>query len=542
MFTSLIRLLAAVLVLIPVGAFAAPPVIELQKTGQTLCYDASGAEITCTGTGQDGEKQTGLAWPAPRFTNNGDGTITDHLTDLVWLQNADCYNGIGWQAALDNAALLANGACSLGDGSTAGDWRLPNRVEFLSLVNYQQSDGAIWLDSQGFLNAVHGWYWTSDTYVTRPAEKWVVHTVGDALTNVTAPDAPTFHALFVRNLTGPIADVTPASADFGQVGVNAPSAPQTFTIANSGKTSLTVSGITVTGTDAAMFAVNPATGASGACGSLTPTIAAGANCTIAVVFTPASVGAKTAALRVASNSLTTPSIDRSLTGTGIEGGFDVTASVPGGNGTISSTNPLHVASGATASFTLAPAAGFRPAATVSGTCPAGSLNGNTYTTGAITTSCTVVFSFVPQASFNIGTVTSGNGSIVCTPGTTVEANTPVSCTVTPAQGNSIAAVTIDGATQSVTDATTFTHSFGPVTADHVVSATFAVIGVSGAETIADAIKVFQAVMGRVQLTDQEKSRYDVAPLGSDGKPNPDGIIDVGDVVILLRKIAGVITW
>lgn len=464
MLNSLIRLVAAGLMLAPVCAFAAPPVAELPKTGQTLCYGTDGTEIPCTGTGQDGEKQAGVAWPTPRFTANGDGTITDKLTDLVWLQNADCFNVIGWQSALDNARTLANGACGLNDASVAGDWRLPNRVEMLSLVNYQQPDGAVWLDSQGFTNGVHGYYWTSDTYVPTPAQKWVVHSVGDALTDVSSGAQNAIHALYVRNLAGPVAEVTPASADFGNVGVNVASAPQSVTIANSGKASLIVSGMTVTGADSAMFAINPGDGSAGTCGSLTPTIAGGANCTVTVVFTPTSTGAKTATFSLASNSLNTPVIERALTGTGIVSGFNIAASVTGG------------------------------------------------------------------------------GSIVCTPGTSVQANTEVTCTVTPAQGNRIASVTVDGASQVFSDPLTYTHAFGPVSADHTINASFVPVGASGSETLADAIKAFQAIMGKTQLSDQEKTRYDVAPLGADGKPTPDGVIDVGDVVILLRKIAGVISW
>ena len=33
-------------------------------TGQTRCWDASGREIPCRGTGQDGESQRGAPWPA----------------------------------------------------------------------------------------------------------------------------------------------------------------------------------------------------------------------------------------------------------------------------------------------------------------------------------------------------------------------------------------------------------------------------------------------------------------------------------------------
>lgn len=44
---------------------------QLPQTGQTKCYDTTGAEIPCAGTGQDGEIQVGVAWPEPRFTDHG---------------------------------------------------------------------------------------------------------------------------------------------------------------------------------------------------------------------------------------------------------------------------------------------------------------------------------------------------------------------------------------------------------------------------------------------------------------------------------------
>src|SRR5205814_55397 len=57
------------------GAFCLP------ATGQTTCWDGSGNVIGCAGTGQDGELRRG----APlSYTDNGDGTITDNNTGLVW--------------------------------------------------------------------------------------------------------------------------------------------------------------------------------------------------------------------------------------------------------------------------------------------------------------------------------------------------------------------------------------------------------------------------------------------------------------------------
>src|SRR3990172_8416840 len=42
--------------------------IALPRTGQTKCYNVLNAETSWTGSGQDGEKQAGVAWPGTRFT------------------------------------------------------------------------------------------------------------------------------------------------------------------------------------------------------------------------------------------------------------------------------------------------------------------------------------------------------------------------------------------------------------------------------------------------------------------------------------------
>ena len=51
------------------------------KTGQTTIYAA----------GDDGALQKGVAWPTPRFTDNDNGTVTDNLTGLIWMKNANAF-------------------------------------------------------------------------------------------------------------------------------------------------------------------------------------------------------------------------------------------------------------------------------------------------------------------------------------------------------------------------------------------------------------------------------------------------------------------
>lgn len=108
------------------------------KTKQTTCYtdEEPGDEIDCTNTGRDGDLQKGVEWPDPRFTDNLDGTVTDHLTGLIWLKDGNCFGERIWVDALSDCNGLADGSCGLTDGSRPGAWRLPNVKELQSLIDY----------------------------------------------------------------------------------------------------------------------------------------------------------------------------------------------------------------------------------------------------------------------------------------------------------------------------------------------------------------------------------------------------------------------
>ncbi len=159
-------LLAAMPFVAGAGTLAVP------RTGQTGCFSATGVVVPCAGTGQDGEKQAGAPWPAPRFADNGDGSVTDRLTGLVWLRDADCRETVGgvargsglldWPAALAWSNGLAHGRCGLSDNSAAGDWRVPNVNELRSLVDYGRHDPAL-PAGHPFVNVRSVWYWTSTT-------------------------------------------------------------------------------------------------------------------------------------------------------------------------------------------------------------------------------------------------------------------------------------------------------------------------------------------------------------------------------------------
>jgi hypothetical protein len=158
------------------------------ETGQVTCFGPSGTVIACAGTGQDGDFRPGVAWPNPRFVNNGDGTVTDMLTGLVWLRDASCADLAGtdafgrgtWLTALSAVGSLADGACGLTDGSEAGNWRLPSRFEIESLIDLEYAYPALsnaagtakWTEGNAFSGVQSGGYWSSTSNASFPQYAW----------------------------------------------------------------------------------------------------------------------------------------------------------------------------------------------------------------------------------------------------------------------------------------------------------------------------------------------------------------------------------
>jgi hypothetical protein len=162
---------------------AASILAPVADTGQQGCWDAVGNPISCTNTGQDGETQAGVDWPAPRFAVNGDGTITDNLTGLSWLQDANCFNQQSWESALSEIAFLNIGqrTCTNYTAGTFADWRLSNIREILSLIDYGEFLPAISV-GHPFINLQTTWYWTSTTGADPTNEAWRVNMAnGDTL-------------------------------------------------------------------------------------------------------------------------------------------------------------------------------------------------------------------------------------------------------------------------------------------------------------------------------------------------------------------------
>jgi Protein of unknown function (DUF1566) len=108
---------------------ATPPAThQFPATGQTTCSnsDVVGTVTPCAGTGQDGDIRAGAALS---YTDNGDGTITDNNTGLMWEKKSDDGSIHDQDTAYtwDDAFGVHIAGLNAGSGFAGHtDWRLPN--------------------------------------------------------------------------------------------------------------------------------------------------------------------------------------------------------------------------------------------------------------------------------------------------------------------------------------------------------------------------------------------------------------------------------
>ena len=101
-----------------------------------------------------------------RFVDNGDNTITDTKTGLMWPKNACLANEkMFWECALVSAT-------ETNVGKQIG-WRLPSRRELVSLIDYSQCEPAL-PDGHPFVGVEDSYYWSSSTYVGNKGFAWIV--------------------------------------------------------------------------------------------------------------------------------------------------------------------------------------------------------------------------------------------------------------------------------------------------------------------------------------------------------------------------------
>ena len=113
------------------------------------------------------------------YVDNGDGTVSDTDTELMW-QKATDLGTYTWQQVLpycENLILNNDGEWTNGTPNVSGvkydDWRLPNRNELQSLVDYSRHVPAI--NTTYFPNTVSSYYWSSTTYASSPNTAWLIY-------------------------------------------------------------------------------------------------------------------------------------------------------------------------------------------------------------------------------------------------------------------------------------------------------------------------------------------------------------------------------
>jgi hypothetical protein len=164
-----------------IGTLEAGVAGGLPRTGQTIEFV----------DGDDGHYQKGFPLTGAKYTDNGDGTITDRGTNLMWVKDgagAGCNGGVGltWAAAI--------AFCEALDFAGHADWRLPNIKELFSIADIGRDTPAI---DPLFINTRSDYYWSSSTLVYATGNAWILF--GDwGGVSVTAKTPGTFYLRPVR--------------------------------------------------------------------------------------------------------------------------------------------------------------------------------------------------------------------------------------------------------------------------------------------------------------------------------------------------------
>jgi hypothetical protein len=156
---------------------------KLPDTGQTVKYT--------TTFGEDADYTIN----PPSFTDNGNGTITDNVTGLIW-QKAD-----GGEMTWENAAIYASWL-NLG-GQT--DWRLPTVHELFSILNHGRNPA---LDSTCFTQSAAEYWWSSDVQAGDSSRVWATNSGGGAgphqkTETISAGGGKRYHVRCVRGAAPP---------------------------------------------------------------------------------------------------------------------------------------------------------------------------------------------------------------------------------------------------------------------------------------------------------------------------------------------------
>jgi len=111
------------------------------------------------------------------FTDNGNGTVTDNNTGLMWQKQDDgkmynWYKASGsYDATYNPASQSVCGELTLGGHS---DWRLPPKEELITIVDLEIPEPGPKIMTAYFPNTKSNYYWSSTTYAYSPGSAWYV--------------------------------------------------------------------------------------------------------------------------------------------------------------------------------------------------------------------------------------------------------------------------------------------------------------------------------------------------------------------------------
>ncbi len=105
---------------------------------------------------------------AQRFVDNGNGTVTDTVTGLMWTKDANPFGKLKWHDAMSR--------CSSFNISGIGGWRLPSRDELVAIYHAIQG-------GHPFTGVHPALYWSSSTEGLSTDCAWLVYMGRGVVTN-----------------------------------------------------------------------------------------------------------------------------------------------------------------------------------------------------------------------------------------------------------------------------------------------------------------------------------------------------------------------
>jgi hypothetical protein len=133
-------------------------------------------------------------WPMPNsasesgtpntesYTNNGDGTVTDNVTKLMWEQT-DSTAMYSWSDA--KAYCVARRTASY------SDWRLPSQIELMSIVDFSASGSAALNPVFSAQASTQSW-WSANVYpndLNGAGYYWMINLDGEGVTGASGVTA-----------------------------------------------------------------------------------------------------------------------------------------------------------------------------------------------------------------------------------------------------------------------------------------------------------------------------------------------------------------